>query len=459
MSDQNQIFEAEAQAFFSANPDIERLEVLYLGLCGPLRGKWVPVKSLSKLISGELSFPTATAGLDIWGHDVDEMALAIATGDPDGVALPVAGSLKRVPWADTPTAQALVTLTMPDHKTPSPYDPRAVLEAVVNRFSKAGLTPVVATELEFYLIDRKLGEAGHPQPPIIPHTTERLSSSQVFDMDVLSQFSGVIGDINQSCLEQNIPADTTIAEFGCGQFEVNLVHVADALKAADLCVEFKRLVKNIARKHGMDATFMAKPYTESTGNGLHLHISLLNQAGENIFSGSHKELSQPLKHAVGGLMATMKDMHLIFAPHGNSYRRFQLAYYAPSTQCWGFDHRGVAIRLPQTSGPNARLEHRIAGADANPYLVTAAVLHGILMGLEQKLDPGKPIEKLEEITECPPLTQSWKQAIADWSKSEQAKTLGTSEFFRVYLAGRKSEWETYASTVTDFDCQTYLRKV
>ncbi len=158
-------------------------------------------------------------------------------------------------------------------------------------------------------------------------------------------------------------------------------------------------------------------------------------------------------------MATMNDMQLIFAPHGNSYRRFQLAYYAPSNRCWGYDHRGVSIRLPVTTGKNARLEHRIAGADANPYLVTAAVLQGVLTGLEEKLDPGKPVEKLSEIGESPPITRSWKEAITDWSNSDVAKGLASSEFFRVYLAGRKGEREIYISTVTDFDCQTYLRKV
>ena len=172
---------------------------------------------------------------------------------------------------------------------------------------------------------------------------------------------------------------------------MNLQHSPDALLACDQAIRFKRLVRGVAAKHGMEATFMPKPYMEMAGSGAHIHVSVLDERGHNIFALDHATGSEQLKHAIGGLAATMADAMLIFAPTANSYRRYRSEAYVPLNANWALNNRGVALRIPSSSADNRRVEHRVAGADANPYLLTAAVLAGIHHGLQRRLDPGAPI--------------------------------------------------------------------
>ncbi len=452
-------FRQEADSFLKQHPNLEKIEVLYAGFCGPLRGKWLPADMMEKLAEGGVRLPLSTVALDVWGVDVPATGLAIERGDPDGICLPVPGTLKLVPWARVPTAQVLVTLFDIEGENPTPLDPRYVLETVENKFRQKGLPPVVATELEFYFIDSEPGPTGLPLPPCIPGTNQRLEASQIYDLDVMTQFEPILMEINQACKIQGIPADTTISEFGHGQFEINLLHVPSAVEAADHCLLFKRVVRHIARKHGMDVTFMAKPYAEETGSGFHVHTSLLDASGTNIFSGSEEEANQPLKNAIAGLLDTMLDMQILFAPHANSYRRLQPGSYAPITCCWGYDHRAAAIRVPATRGKGARLEHRVAGADANPYLVVAAILEGIHQGLERQSDPGEPISLETDLTSYSHLTGNWETAINTWQASAVAKQMGTSDFHSMYGISRRAEYEIFATTITGFECQTYAKKV
>ncbi|MTI18064.1 glutamine synthetase [Rhodobacteraceae bacterium RKSG542] len=454
-----QSFAEEAKAFIAANPDIKKIETLYQGYCGPLRGKWLPVSALSKLAKGEVRLPVSTVALDVWGNDIPETGLAIERGDPDGALIPVPGTLKRVPWAHSPTAQVLVYLADLDTGEQSIYNPRAVLHEVQQRFAKKGLVPVMATELEFYFVDAERDENGMPQPPLIPGRKERLSISQIYDLDIMEGFAPILEEINEICAAQGIPADTTIAEFGLGQFEINLLHVANAMTAAENCILFKRVVKAVARKHGMDACFMAKPYKGESGNGFHVHCSVQDLEGNNIFDSGTEEANDTLKSAVAGLVETMQDFQLIFAPHANSYRRLQPASYAPTTPCWGYDHRAAAVRVPETKGKGARLEHRVSGADANPYLVLAAILEGMMQGIEAKMDPGKPVETLEDVAALKPLAANWELAIHNWQHSNYTRNLGSCEFYEAYTTSRISEHAIFAETVTQFECQTYLQKV
>ncbi|SFL14721.1 glutamate--putrescine ligase [Pseudovibrio ascidiaceicola] len=452
-------FRLEADAFLKQHPDLEKIEVLYAGFCGPLRGKWLPAEMLHKLAEGGVRLPLSTVALDVWGIDVPATGLAIERGDPDGICIPAPGTLKPVPWAKVPTAQILVTLFEIEDQKPNPLDPRYVLETVEKKFQSKGLTPVVATELEFYFIDIESGPTGLPLPPYIPGTNQRLEASQIYDLDIMAQFEPILMEINQACKIQDIPADTTISEFGHGQFEINLLHVPSAVEAADHCLLFKRVVRHIARKHGMDVTFMSKPYAEETGSGFHVHTSLLDAEGTNVFSGTAEEANPTLSNAIGGLLDTMLDMQVLFAPHANSYRRLQPGSYAPITCCWGYDHRAAAIRVPATHGKGARLEHRVSGADANPYLVVSAILEGIHQGLENQSNPGIPITPEADLTQYDHLTGNWEVAIQRWSQSETAKQMSTAEFHHLYGISRKAEYDVFATTITGFECQTYAKKV
>ncbi|MFG1489662.1 glutamine synthetase, partial [Oceanospirillum sp. HFRX-1_2] len=200
------------------------------------------------------------------------------------------------------------------------------------------------------------------------------------------------GEVRSACVEQGIPADTIISELGPGQFEINLMHVADPALAGDHATLFKRLVKGVARKHDFGATFMAKPYADKSGNGFHVHFSLIDKDGNNVFDDGTDAGSDLLRHAIAGLMETMADSMLIFAPHLNSYRRFAAGAHAPTFASWGYENRTVALRVPESEPVARRIEHRVSGADANPYLVLASVLAGALYGIENKLQPPSPIE-------------------------------------------------------------------
>ena len=457
--EQMEAFRLEAQDFLKAHPDLVKVEILLPRFCGPLMGKWLPASMLTKLADGAVRMPRSTAALDIWGDDVPAVGIALEKGDPDGICLPVPGTLAMVPWACEPTAQVLVSMKDLITGEDCEYDTRSTLARMQQRFTDQGLTPVVATELEFYLIDREATATGHPQGPKIPGQGERLTESQVYNMDVIATFEPVLAEIYEACKIQKIPAETTISEFGPGQFEMNLTHVPSALEAADDCMLFKRVVRHVARKHGFDATFMAKPYAHSTGNGFHVHMSVLNDEGNNIFSGKDHEANDTLRHAIGGMLETMRDCQVLYAPHANSYRRFQPESYAPTTPCWGYDHRAVAIRVPTAIGPAARFEHRVAGADANPYLVIASLLAGVLTGFEQKCDPGEAIETLEQVAAKKPLSPIWQEAIARFGQSEWAELLFGHDFHVCYAKSREAEEAIVSATITDFECRSYLRTV
>ncbi|MEL6979421.1 MAG: glutamine synthetase family protein [Pseudomonadota bacterium] len=451
--------EAELTQFLAAAPDVERIELLFPDMNGVLRGKWLPIGSAKKLLAGGVRLPISTYALNIWGEDVDESGLAIRRGDPDGVAWAVAGSLRRAPWSDPPAAQALMTLVDEDG-APCLYDPRQRLAAVVDAFAAKGLTAVVATELEFHLIQPRQGPESPPEPPAGLH------GAQVYDLDATDLCGAVLTEIHAACAALEVPADAVIAEFGPGQFEINLKHLPDPLAAADAALMFKRVVRAVARRHGLEATFMAKPYGESPGSGMHAHVSLLDAAGASVFDAKapgakvgRGGVAAPLLLAIGGLLASMRPLQAIFAPHRNSYRRFQPDSYAPISPCWGLDHRGVAVRVPETSGPGARLEHRICGADVNPYLAIAAILGGMLYGLEEAVDPGPPVEGDAAAGGAPALHHDWQGAVEEFGGSPIAARVLGEEYVRVYTACRRDEIRQWASLVSNVEYRTYLGKL
>jgi glutamine synthetase len=292
--------------------------------------------------------------------------------------------------------------------SPFPGDPRRALAAIAGRYAARGLTPVVATELEFYLVDPS---GDRPQAPISPVSGKVLDSDSVLAIRELDHFHRFLDEVYAACAAQDIPADSAIAENGPGQFEINLLHVADPLKAADDAMLFKDVVRGIARKHGFAATFMAKPYGERAGSGLHVHFSLVDGTGRNVFDDGTDRGSDMMRHAVGGLLAMMPESTLLFAPHMNSFRRLRPGMHAPAAAAWGYENRTTAIRIPGGSPKARRIEHRVAGADANPYLVLAAVLAGIHHGLSHTLDPDAPITGNAYAQVAPSLPLSWDRAI------------------------------------------------
>jgi glutamine synthetase len=204
-------------------------------------------------------------------------------------------------------------------------------------------------------------------------------------------FDTVLEEITRACAAQGVPTGAISAEYAPGQFEINLGHVADPLMAADHCVLFQRVVKGVAKRHGLQATFMAKPYPAQAGSGMHMHLSMLDRHGNNAFDGgADSPASATLRHAIAGILDGLPDAMAMLAPNPNSYRRFQPDIFVPIRRSWGFENRSVGLRIPHGPGPARRIEHRVAGADANPYLALATVLAGAHHGITNQLDPGAP---------------------------------------------------------------------
>ena len=249
----------------------------------------------------------------------------------------------------------------------------------------------------------------------------------------------------------DIPITTSLLEFGPGQIEINLAHRQSALQAADDAVQFKRLVDRAAFDEGFIATFMAKPYTECAGSGMHTHVSFVNEQGKSVFDGS-----DALVHSCAGVLNRLPEMLAVFAPHLNSWRRLQPESFAPTRLDWGYDHRGVAIRIPESIGNGARLEQRVAGADANPYLVLSLLLGAMLEGLDKGDPPKQPALEPGEPQSAPNFTHDWITAIHSFAASSYTADVLGEEFRTIYAKLKLHEAQKLMATVSDVDWKTYL---
>lgn len=443
-------FLEEYDAYCATNGVPDRLELMLSDINAIQRGKWLSGDDAAKLTKGQVRLPMATYAPNIMGQDVEATGLGIVQGDPDGRIVPIKGTLRPVPWAEGHVAQVQVEMEDEDGRI-SFLSARQQLAGILKRFANKGLKPVLATELEFYIIQSRKTNTTAPRPPY------RLPKAQNYDLDVLSRTEGVLTDILSACRKQGLPTDTLIAEYGPGQFEINFHHTDDVLTAADTAMLFRRLVRGVVRRHDLEATFMAKPYSDYPGNGFHVHISVLNEAGENIFSAV-TGVAETLGNAVAGVLETMDDAQAIFAPHMNSYRRFQPGDFSPSSPNWGFDHRGAGVRLPETRGPAARLEHRICGADVNPYLALAAILGGILHGLDTRPDLPLAIDD-PAAEETLPLGHDWRNAVDKFSESPFITDLFGAEWQTIYSTIRYDEIETLTGEITPVEYRYYLGRL
>lgn len=389
MPDTTNKLPSEAAEFMRRYPDTGSLDAIFPDLSGVIRGKRYPIAELGQVMGPGFAIPGSVFMLDTMGESHDPDGIGFSDGDPDYQAKAIPGTLLPVPWAQRPLAQVMVTL-IDDDGSPYYYEPRNVLRRVVQRLDDLGLTPVVAFELEFYLIDRERTPDGSPQPPSSPATGRRDFGTQVYGMKTLDAYDAMLDDITKACAIQEVPTGAVTAEYAAGQFEINLEHVDDPVQAADDCVLFKRIVQGVALKHGFQATFMAKPYVERAGNGMHMHVSLVDKDGRNVFDGGEQIASDTLRHAIGGVLEVLPEAMAFLAPNINSYRRYLPDIFVPTQRSWGFENRSVALRIPAGGGDARRIEHRVAGADANPYLALATFLAGIHKGIVGQTDPGAP---------------------------------------------------------------------
>ena len=445
----------EADWFLRAHPEITTIEALLPDCNGIMRGKWLPRHKLGKIYDGELKLPKTALSLDIWGRDVEE--LVFASGDADGICRPVEGSLLPTPWS--PNAQhGQIMLSMFDGDgTPYMGDPRHVLKQVVSRFQEAGWTPVVAAELEFSLVtwdNDSLPLHTCPSPaggsPV---------GGNMYALDVLNQHQEMMEDLRIACEIQDLPFDGVVKESAPSQYEINMHHVDSPVLAAKQIMMMKRLIKGIAAKYGLIASFMPKPFEDEAGNGMHVHCSVLDEQGNNIFDDGTERGTPLLHHAIAGCLSHMADSVAIFAPSYNAYRRFQKGSHAPTSPSWGYENRTVAVRVPAGNHAARRLEHRVSGADANPYLLFAVLLASMLDGIENELKPSKPITGDGYAQEKTPLPVYMQDALTAFSESDFIRAALGGELQRIFTLTKQQEIEEFRRRITALEYQSYLERL
>ena len=440
------------------NPDIENVRAFTFDLNGIMRGKRLPITQLQKVIVGGIRIPLSSANLDIWGRDIADSKWVFESGDADGGGRWTGRGPLPMTWTDQNAALVPLTLTYNDGR-PFDGDPRNILAAVLDKFTTRGLHPVAAFEMEFYLADPTLHDGLAPANVASPLTGAVNIRDGVLSVDDLNDYDTLLNDIYDCCRIQNVAADTAISEAGSGQFEINLLHGSDCLKVADDAMLFKQIVKGVARKHRLAASFMAKPHTDRPGNGMHVHLSLTDKRGQNIFDDGSEAGSQLMKHALAGLLAAMPESMLIFAPHHNSYRRFAIESHAPLAACWGYENRTTALRIPMGPTQQRRIEHRVAGADTNPYLVLATILAGVLTGLDRGAPPPPPTEGSAYDVNLPSLPLTWQTAYGAFAKGSVLGNLLPDVFRHMLLDCKAQEMRRFAADISAFEYQTYLDQV
>lgn len=461
---------AELQSFLAQHRDIEAVQLYITDPSGVARGKTASVGELERLYAQGRPVAGSILGLDITGTDVDATGLVWDTGDADLLCRPVLGTLARAPWLDRPTAQVMLSMyTLDGH--PAPADPRHALARSIDRLRARALNPVLAVELEFYVLrEGAQREGARREGALAPagRIGREEGRIEAYSLARLEELAPMFDEVYAAARAQGVPAETLMSEYAPGQFEITLTHRHDALRAVDEAVMLKRLLRGVAARHGYLVTFMAKPFVDLAGSGMHLHVSLSEEGGRNLFADEDPAGAPLLRHAIGGLKATMAESLLVFAPNGNSYRRFRSQSYAPTAASWGVNNRSVSLRIPVGPPASRHVEHRIAGADANPYLAAAVVLAGIERGIQDRLDPGPPVTgNGYQATAAPAdgvaasaaheLPKTWQAAIDRAAASTFLREALGEGFLKVFLAIKRQECDRFSAEVTELDRAWYLR--
>ena len=445
----------EARDFLAAHPQVRSIELMLIDANGIPRGKLLHRDELLAIYENGRPLPSSILALTIQGEDVEESGLVWEVADADCWTYPLPGSLTLQPWRTMPTGQLQVSMHPTQGLPAAPADPRHVLVRAIDRLKTDGYHPVMAVELEFYLLDKTRDANGRPQPALQANGV-RPQAPQVYGVYELEQLQPFLDDLYAACEVQDLPVRTAISEYAPGQVELTLEHRFDALQAIDEGVRYKRLVKGVANKHGLQACFMAKPFGDLAGSGLHMHVSLADEQGNNLMASEDPHGTPLLKHAIGGMMATLNDALAIFCPNANSYRRFQANSYAPLTKNWGVNNRTVSLRVPGGPANSRHIEHRICGADANPYLAAAAILAGIHTGIQQQLDPGPAIVGNGYQQACETLPTDWLTALRALEDSNWAREALGEDFLKVFLAIKWAEFRQFMGEVGEQDWRWYL---
>lgn len=434
---------SEAERFLDRYPDVAGIDVVLTDAHGIGRGKIIRRHELTSLFRDGRGMPDTLFAQDVAGDDVDTALGFFDEGGGDCRCFPVPGTLGFVPA----TGRGVVLVTMRDPSdAPHHSDPRAAMMRQIERAKSSGFQPMGAMELEFYLLDAT--DHGAAKAPLTGRRPETTNTMSVDELDGMSPFFDAVYAGAEAL---NLPFETLISEYAKGQYELTLRY-GPLDRAADDIVLAKRLIRATARRYGMEACFMAKPFGEMSGSGMHLHLSLADDHGENLFADQQDGSLSPLMlQAIGGIRSQIRDSMLVIAPFLNSWRRFSSAIYSPASSSWGTEDRNVAIRIPQGAPKSRHFEQRLGGVDANPYLLAAVTLGAALDGIDAKTDAG--IEGADG--DVPSLPASWGEAISAFSASEaMRRTLGP-ELHAGFSAVKAAEFDRLAREVSDVEWRYY----
>jgi len=357
--------------------------------------------------------------------------------------------IHRLPWSDTPRALAICDADELDGRS-SGLSTRGLLKRVIARYAERGLVPVVATELEFFVFAPNPDSQQPFQPPL-GLDGRREDGCSAFSVSSNNGLRPFFNEVYRCMAALGLPRDTFMHEMGVSQFEINLLH-GDSLLLADQTFLFKHLLKEVALKHGLTVVCMAKPLPKTPGSSMHIHQSVVEQgSGRNIFSDEAGEATPAFRYFIGGQQAAMTDFTLLFAPHVNSYQRLCHPYASPNNACWSHDNRAAGLRIPASSPVARRVENRLPGSDANPYLAIAASLAAGLHGLERELEPSAPIQGEIEVPEELKLPCTMHAAIERLKRSQLAGELFGKEFIEGYIASKTMELSSFFDEITPWE--------
>jgi len=439
--------------FAHAHPQITALDAFIIDVNGNTLGKRLAVADAHKAFTDGVQFSSCALIADARGLGHNVQGMGASDGDPDGTAMPIAGTLHVVPWARASTAQVLCSMRHTETGASLWFDPREVLREVVAQCHKAGVYPVVACELEFFLIDPRREPDGGIKLATMPGRGSAPRRAANLSMDAIEESSVFLNSVADAAAEQGVPVCGAVAEYGIGQFEVNLRHVADAALAADHAVLLKRIVKGVAQSMGMLASFMAKPFAKQAGNGLHVHVSIADASGANRFGLEGGEAL--LQQAIAGMQAMMFDSLGFCAPNFNSYRRY-LGPFVPTTRDWGHNNRAVAFRVPAAHGSGRRIENRVAGADASPHLVVAAILASVLHGLTYHLSPTAPAVGRVLAGPDPDLPDGLLAALERLERSSLLSSYIPAKFLQLFAELKRKEYAALINELFVRELDFYL---
>lgn len=431
----------------------EEIECILPDMAGVSRGKAMPASKFAELAPSYL--PESIFFQSITGKYVEFESDDVWT-EADLVLSPDFRTLRPIPWAPGHTsAQVIHDL---HHRDGSPVEiaPRNVLKRILARYAEKGWHPVVAPEIEFYLTKQNT-DPDYPLEPPVGRSGRQSVGRQAYSMMSIDEYEPIIEDIYAFANGQNLAIDTIVQEDGAAQMEINLRH-GNALDLADQVFLFKRLIREAAFKHGCYATFMAKPMDTEPGSAMHIHCSVVDDTGQNIFSDAQGEASECFYHYLGGLQHYLSAATCLMVPYVNSYRRMVPGVSAPINLEWGTDNRSVGLRVPASGPASRRVENRVVGVDANPYLALAATLACGFMGLEEQLQP-RPALQGYVCEEDYGLPLSLLDALSAFKACTPLKQLLGERFCELYYTIKSHEYKEYAGVVTPWEREHLLLTV